>query len=532
MPMFDYHVKNLYRFSRLLCQWSCLSAGLKCAKRYRYRQGSCDGLSILEITVSIGIVGAIFYGGSRFLSDIGPSFNRIDQRQQDVVMQSQKVFSRHFLELMSRSSLSLSYMTTYVPFSQSCQNVDNGPCFLSLNKHNQIRQVGNYKAALLSSGFVAKLPQRKMGGLNFFQDQTLTKTKSACEDPSYYQKVKMLLRDTCAPKGAQFKKTVLRSKDERSFVGWSLKDKDKNPFYIMSSPKIDELIHFVFPVGGGNQNQQDTDRVVYLLPQQQALLNESEQKQKQKLKKYQNRFYVVFYSGDPRVHYVTYVKKVEPCKSPLRQWGVQCPDGNNQKYKITFKECKDNECLEFFPEYIGRGSLKTENRTRAFKASSRINLFYWDRYSLDSDQRAGTNECNLADNPVPSLPIQNFTNMGACSELGAVSRFDTEGNNLYPATIMMPIEFNKFYITADGNQRKKLVMQSDQWQADDADSQGDGQDQSPRRSSRTRTHDLIKGLHPDDRIVFARQVGSFQFSAFLFKKSSGVAPADTQNAPQ
>ena len=450
------------------------------------------GFTLIEIMVATALGGMLIYGGVNYMSSVSETYERIEARNEDVVMTGQKLFSTKFLDLINRSIPSISYFTLLVKYTQQCggpQEVANGPCFFSLTE-------GGERAGFDKT--LVKSPTKIGDGINFFDDHILSEKK---DDYREEELAEGYIKYT--PRKVRYDSDVIRSKEKRFYVGWSLKSVGGKPFYIMSSPKK-RLAHLSFNLPDGttidpDQNQKRQD-LVFAKPSKEIEAGD--------IKEYKNRFYLAAYSHDPRLHFVMRVKDLESCRqgpktskkatSDCKKDHPQGKKGTLDKdeeallasqYKMTLTNCSKDFCYKFFSEYSSK--IQSGNKTFPY-GTGKFNLFFFESFNIKIP--AGTAPKMIQP---PSLNPLHFANISAIPT-----------PNLAPAgttkMVMLPIEFYKFYLAQDSNSKKKLIMESDKVYG----------------SGVSNVQTLMNKLDPEDQIIFARRLGSHQFSGFLFNNKT------------
>ena len=162
------------------------------------------------------------------------------------------------------------------------------------------------------------------------------------------------------------------------------------------------------------------------------------------------------------------------------------------QYKMTLTDCAKDSCYKFFSEYNSK--IKADNKTFPY-GTNKFNLFFFESFSVKMPAGEAPKMKQL-----PSLNPVHYNNMRAIPT-----------PNLAPPSakiVLLPLEFYKFYLAQDTNNKKKLIMESDKVFA------------SGQGGSVSNVQTLIKKLDPEDQIIFARRLGSHQFSGFLFNNKT------------
>lgn len=531
---------------------------------------SRHGFSLIELTVSLGLGGFLLFGAYNYLNNVTRTYEHIQERSEDVVMNSQRLFSRQFLKIMNQSSLSLSFMTLFVPFTNTCTetgSITDGPCFFQLDETNQLQGDISTGPQLRKEIVLNKKTGKSKSGLNLFNDSILT-----FDSERAYDEIKVGHFNLPLPHPARFKREVIRAKNKRHFVGWSLKSVDtskKQPFYVMA---VGRQANRIFSANLIDGDQEASSNHYYVFNEDPLATTTEEQGKFAKIvSEYSNRFYLAFLASYPQLHYVTRMKQIISCSKSKLDFDnaedidkVKCKEiydhtndttDSNESYRApysqNFKFIEDREacntpdtpgkCLrEFFEQFANIESpLSKANQTYAFKDRKHTNLFHFGFPNISLPLSPAASILWPSASSSGLINFVQFLNGFASSRASQVSispeTSESEASiQFQDRFIFLPIEFYKFYLepgpTKAGKPTKQLVVEADQpWSQDIADGNeksGDGDQEAGTvaTSSRTFKQVLIKGLGKDDQIIFGRRLGSFQFSAFLFKHSQGDSP--------
>lgn len=530
--------------------------GLELARLTKNRHG----FSLIELTVSLGLGGFLLFGAYNYLNNITGTYEHIQKQSEDVVMNSQRLFSRQFLNIMNQSSLSLSFMTLFVPFSNTCTTeagaTKDGPCFFKLSEANELQQT----SASISPDDILnnklKITNPTQVGLNLFNDVILAKYKDA------YDERKVVNFKISLPRPARFKRKVIRAEESRYFVGWSLKSakpSKREPFFVMSVGREANRIFSANLLGG----HQDASSEHYYLFNEDPIATQDEKARFAGIvSKYSQRFYLAFLSSYPQLHYVTRMKQIISCSkskhafdnsadidpSKCSEIHIHANDDDSSKnyqkpYSQNFKFIEDREacdtsgkCLDPFFEKFAKinSALSKSNQTYSFTNRHHTNLFHFGFPNVAISASAMQMWPNANRRLISFFKFVNVFGSNDSVELDINRTSSKDSTNIeiqfMDRFIFLPIEFYKFYLEKGptnkaGKPTKQLVVEADQpWSRRDQPDGDDNKDNTTATNAPKLKQVLIKGLDEDDQIIFGRRLGSFQFSAFLFKHSQTDPP--------
>ncbi|MCY4380824.1 MAG: hypothetical protein OXC40_04570, partial [Proteobacteria bacterium] len=491
---------------------------------------SQKAFSLVELIITLGLFVPVLTLGSQTLCDTvlsgicGSDGSSLAERTHALHMVRHKHFSVHFLDVMKRSAVSMNYTKLFVKYGEDCMNIDNGPCFFTLDKDGAR---DSFDATTL-----VKEPRGE--GIHFFSDRVLS-TKPTTDN--VYIRKKYSEGEFFVPKKARYENAVLSSAEKRYFAGWSLKKPGKqNPFYVMSAPKL-KLESFV--IDGLSGRTKDTTPAnnysALILPR-----SLSEFEGHKNISSYENRYYLAYFSLVPEAHFVMKIEKLESCN--------QIPGDDNNKaitpncknaldavttlsdpvdqdknektpqqiryeshvnhYLAKLTQCgtRGDGCSKFFKDFP-----KPINRTGLFDAAMNdFNFFFVDKFNVKMESRVRDFM-----RQVPSQNPHFFINFASMTS-------DGDENSGQAEVIIYPLQFYRYYLESEGD-TKNLVMESDKEIVSNPDPN------NPQNSPSTSLHKkiMIRGLNNEARIVFARKLGTTQFSAFIFDHDKKSAPPTT-----
>ncbi|MCY4380826.1 MAG: hypothetical protein OXC40_04580 [Proteobacteria bacterium] len=472
-----------------------------------YSYLSCRyGFSLAEMIIATGMFAGLIYLGAQSLTSHVQEDRVQEQRTEALHMVRHKHFSVNFLDVMKRSAVSMDYTKLFVNYTNNCTTKDNGPCFFTLNKKG------------IRGAFDSNLVKSPRGqGIHFFSDRILSPQRYQDNNNVYIKKAVGTWR-YFMPKKARYAKKLLASKDQRYFAGWSLKDTDKkHAFYIMSSPKT-KMSTFQVSNPSGRTITDEGAKYNY---KSLVLPNNPEEFEKNfaEIKSdYENRYYLAYYSLIPEMHYIIKIKSFMSCKNG-NKLKKECkevldsaaPNRNTDAekerheihlnhYLVELSKCTIMGCSQFFKEFPNNRG----NRTGFFGVpASEFNFFFIDKFSVDLTKDS-PGDPDYADLMLLQKPSQNphfFANLPVMVGVTRVAE-----------VIMYPLQFNRFYLEQSGD-AKKLIMES-------YDSVSDP------NNTHSKKRVVVKALNKEAKVVFARKLGSAQFSAFIFdhKKKSQPPP--------
>ena len=335
--------------------------------------------SITELMISVGLGAIILYTGSKLLTTSADISTKAQKKGDSVVMQTQRKFSRKFIEIMKLSSVAQKYATLLVKYTQKCDDkstVTDGPCFFTLNSAGERGEFDHKDKGV-------KVPRGS--GINFFSDHILT-TETPSKKPKLYRKEKFAGADAFLPKRARYASEVTKSKDKRYFVGWSVKTKGvANSFYVMALPSANTVswtldLEDVEEAKTKNSSNKYQANYSTLMKPAKAIASGD-------LSSYKTKYYLVVNSQNTSAHYVMKLSNLKSCgtdaaecealiRTSLGVTTVTDKTRYESYYKATLSQCTTTlGCSSFFEDF-----KNSDNKTGRF-GSSEFNFFFLEKFS-------------------------------------------------------------------------------------------------------------------------------------------------------
>ena len=473
---------------------SCIKKKYMIKKFYWLKSNS--GFSFVELVVSVGLTGMIFYYGANALDTHFKSKQQIKKDQKrDQRSAAHTLFSNKFIDLMNNADISVNYFKVPVEFDIAIGNCgerqEDGGCFMSLNEQGEIGDVNEADI---------KWPSGKQN-INFYKDETIEQNIVILK--SKLSNIKF--------ENVDYKSAIRSSAEKRYFVGWKLQNTDVlKAFPVMS--RISNRFYFQIPQGSANLITQDENLPVgcniddYKKKFFATLKNFGADKQYGEEAQDHNEMFYMYYNVQyPSVYHILKVEKILKCGNTINENDCKemfkCFTGNPQpttadirdKYLITIVD-GTGEIKNFLPKIeVAQPWLLDQKKEYPYFPYQTSSL-------VDGDSVTST--------PAPAFGLDvtpvNPTFLLNTFHVHATDPNSSAGSNL--RVHMFPIILHKFYLKPNANGSKNLVHKK-------FISEAGGNEMR-----------LINNLLPDSKVIFARQLGTMRISAFIFDNLAELEP--------